>query len=127
MITPAGVATLPTFLTLAEKVIGLPLGGVVGPTEVTVKSIPMLNGTESLLLLRLTSLKRFTSSTHAWMVWKPAVAIHVLSPGGPLLAVSITLAPGASDWVSLSDQLTAVPSTPNCTPMITPAGVAAPP
>src|SRR5260370_800991 len=124
MITPGGLARVPTFLTMAETVIGLTLGGVVGPTEVTVKSMPTLNGTENLLLLRLTSLKRFTSSTHAWIVWAPEVALHVPMPEGPLLAVTVTLAPGASDWVSVSDQLTSVPSTSNCTPTITPAGVA---
>src|SRR5260370_27872941 len=128
-ITPAGVATVPTFCTVAENVTAVPLAGFAGvqPMPVTVRSIPMLNDTDSLLLVSSLSAMRFTSSTHPWIVWKPAGSIHLLPPHRPLLAVSITLAPRASDWVSFSDQLTSVPSTSNCTPMITPAGVAAPP
>src|SRR5258708_132538 len=68
---------------------------------------------------------RFTSSTQARIVWPPALADQVLAPLlGPLLAVSVTLCPGAKDCVSVSDQFTVVPSTANATPMITPAGVA---
>jgi hypothetical protein len=43
------------------------------------------------------------------------------------LAVRVTVAPAASDWVFVSDQDTDVPSTLKSTPTIVPAGVAAVP
>src|SRR5258706_493848 len=98
------------------------MGGVVGPTLVTVKSMPMLNGTNSWLLVSLLSTMRLTSSTQARTEWAPATAVQFLLPAGPLLAVSVTLCPTARDCVYVSDQEIVAPSTLKPTPRITPAG-----
>ena len=47
---------------------------------------------------------------------RSAVAVQVLEPLGPPLAITTREAPGASESVELSDQLTGVPSTEKRTP-----------
>ncbi len=89
--------------------------------------MPTLSGAVVLLLFSLPSEMRFTSSTQACTVCAPDVALQVECPCGPLLAVSVTLAPGASDCVYVSDHETCVPSTLKETPAIVPAGVACEP
>ena len=52
------------------------------------------------------------------------MAVQLGEPLGPLLAVKVTEAPEPREVVSVSDQLTCVPSTQKLTPIIVPAGVA---
>src|SRR5262245_17782599 len=68
ILVPAGVARLPSFVTMAEKVTALPEPCTVGVhwMFVTVRSMPMVIGTTSLLLFSLVSLgTRLMSSTQA--------------------------------------------------------------
>src|SRR5262249_13121401 len=67
MITPGGVATVPTFVTFAENVVGFVAERFIGAQwmSVTVRSMPTLSGTMSLLLFSSISAIRFTSSTQA--------------------------------------------------------------
>src|SRR5882762_1124494 len=79
------------------------------------------------LLPRFTSTIRLTSSTHARSVCLPELAVQVLLPVGPKLAVTVTDWPAPSDVVVLSEQVTSEPSTWKATPMMTPLGVATEP
>src|SRR6185295_2677559 len=107
---------------MALKVTALPVTGDAGAqvTLVTIRSglfAATVNELVSVLLLSLLSAIRFTSSTCARIECVPLVAVQVLEPPlGPLLAVTVRLAPAASDVVLLSDQLTRTPSTRNSTP-----------
>ena len=67
---PAGVATVPAFVTVAENKTGVPGAGLCGVDRMllTVMSMPTASGAVSLLLFSLISAKRFTSSTQASMV-----------------------------------------------------------
>ena len=86
-----------------------------------------VNVVVSVLSESLDSRMRLTSSTQAFTVCVPAVAVHVAATCPPL-AVRFTDAPPASEVLSVSLHVTGVlPSTMNCTPMIVPDGVAAPP
>src|SRR5262245_56755074 len=105
------------FPAVAVRLVGA-AGGVPPPTII---------GLLSVLLLSLLSAIRLISSTLATIVCVPTVAVQVLEPLGPPFAVTVREAPGSSDAVLLSDQVTGVPSTENSTPWITPAGVGAVP
>src|SRR6185295_12768652 len=101
---------------MALKVTALPVTGDIGDQEmlVTIKSgWPAATVSElvSVLLLSLLSAMRLVSSTLARIVCVPLVAVQVLEPLGPLLAVSVRVAPAASEVVLVFDQFTSVPST----------------
>ena len=72
-------------------------------------------GAVVLLLFSLLSAMRLTSSTHAWTVCDPETAVQKFWLFVPLLAVSVTDAPGARDVVFVSLQVIGVvtPSTAN--------------
>src|SRR5258706_12776259 len=93
MMVPAGVATVPSFLTVAEKVTGVPGLGLNGVERMllTVRSMPTASGAVSLLLFSFVSAKRLTSSTQASIVCRPEPALQVELPDGPLLAVTVML------------------------------------
>jgi hypothetical protein len=132
-IVPAGVAVPPWFFTVAENATGVPAVTEGFATLVTTRSAGVaaaaatVNDVLSWLFDSFDSVIRFTSSTHAWTLCAPAVAVHV-APDEPASAVSVTEAPGANDAVSVSLHVYgALPSTVNRTPIIFPAGVAAVP
>src|SRR5690242_19543410 len=103
---PSGVAAVAWFLIVAENETGWPTVGVVGDHVklVTMRSgramvpLPTVSVLESVLLFSLLSAIRLTSSTNAWTVCVPAVAVHIL-PLGPSFAVSVTDDPGAIELV----------------------------
>src|SRR6516165_1202970 len=98
---PSGVAAVPWFLIVAENKTGWPTVGVVGDHVklVTMRSgRPTVSVLESVLLFSLLSAIRLTSSTNAWTVCVPAVAVHIL-PLGPPSAVSVTDDPGGIELV----------------------------
>src|SRR3954453_4833250 len=117
----AGVVPLPWFLIVALNVTGSPFTGDDGDHEiaVTIKSgTPAATAIEfvRLLLASLLSAIRFTSSTNARTECVPSVAVQVLEPVGPLFAVSVRLAPAASELELVSDQFTCTSSTRKPTP-----------
>src|ERR1700730_8852847 len=115
-ITPSGVAAVPWFLMVAENKTGWPTPGIVGDHVklVTMRSgrppLPTVSVFESVLLFSLLSAMRLTSSTNAWTVCVPAVAVHIL-PLRPQFAERVTDDPPAIYLVSPPDMETEMPST----------------
>jgi hypothetical protein len=121
-------ATLVDVVELVVVVGGGTVVVVVAVVVVVVAGGPTCTVAMSWLFCSLLSAMRFTSSTQAVSVCDPAVAVQVLFPRGPLLAVAVTDWPGASEDVRSSDHDTSFnPSMKNPTPWTTPEGVGAVP